>query len=275
MTLSTGIAWAHELGEHALPGFFIVLAALLVGTALSWRGLRHVVVPHEESRLSPPAFLAVRLAVGFAVVVAAAMVFAELGGILNADDRLGRIDQALSDAIRDTVSLHTLQVFAWVTRFGDVATVALLGTVVALFLLVNERRPMALAWVFTLIGNAALNLVLKAVFARVRPLHDHGLVYADGFSFPSGHSSGSVVAYGMLAYLLVRQLPPPWHLPVVLTATAAAFTIGCSRVFLQVHFASDVIAGFASGLAWLVVCITSVELMRHYRRTRSSPSLLN
>ena len=120
-------------------------------------------------------------------------------------------------------------------------------------------------WFYEL-GHAALNLTLKEVFARVRPLHEHGLVFEPGFSFPSGHSSGSVVAYGMLAYLLVRALPPVWHLPVVLAATAAAFAIGCSRVFRQVHFASDVIAGVASGLAWLVVCITSVELTRHYRR---------
>jgi undecaprenyl-diphosphatase len=225
-----------------------------------------VVVPQQQSRLSPPAFLALRLAVGFAVVVIAGVMFAEIAEHLGVERRLGRIDQAIADAMHDSVSRATLEVFAWVTRLADVSTLTVLGVVVALTLAWLGRYRLAAAWVFAVIGNALLNLALKAVFARVRPLHDHGLVVEQGFGFPSGHTSGSVVAYGMLAYVLVRLLPRRWHLPVVLTATALSFATGCSRVFLQVHFASDVIAGFAQGLAWLVVCITSVEAVRHYRR---------
>ena len=67
---------------------------------------------------------------------------------------------------------------------------------------------------------------------------------------------------------LLRSLPARWQLPAVLLAAAAAFSIGCSRVFLRVHHASDVVAGFASGGAWLTVCIASVEATRWYRRTR-------
>ena len=89
-----------------------------------------------------------------------------------------------------------------------------------------------------------------------------------GFSFPSGHSSGSVVAYGMLAYLALRLLPIRWHLPGLLATVALAFTVGASRLFLGVHFASDVIAGFASGAAWLAMCITLIERMRwRYRQS--------
>jgi undecaprenyl-diphosphatase len=72
----------------------------------------------------------------------------------------------------------------------------------------------------------------------------------------------------MLAYVVIRILPMPWHLPGVLLASAMAFTIGCSRVFIQVHFASDVVAGFASGTAWLALCIGGIELIRYRRRTR-------
>jgi undecaprenyl-diphosphatase len=262
------VAWAHAMGLHALPGFFVVLVVVLAATALSWRALRRVVVPQQQSHLSPAAFLAVRLAVGFATVVIAALLFAELADHLGDGRRLGRIDQAFADALRESMSRSTLLVFAWITRLADVSTLTVLGTIVAVALVALGRHRLAIAWVFAVIGNALLNLALKGVFARVRPVHDHGLVLEDGFSFPSGHSSGSVVAYGMLAYVLVRLLPPRWHLPVVLVAAALSYATGCSRVFLQVHFASDVVAGFASGIAWLVVCVMSVELMRHYRRTR-------
>lgn len=265
---SDELAWAHAVGAHALPGFFAVLAAVLVAAGFGWWALRRVVVPHQQSRLSPPAFLALRLAVGFAIVVIAAVLFAEVAERLGDGRRLGRIDQAIADALHASVSRSTLQVFAWVTRLADVTTLTVLGAVVAVALVALRRHRLALAWVFAVIGNALLNLTLKAVFARMRPVHDHGLVYEPGFGFPSGHTSGSVVAYGMLAYVLVRLLPSRWHLPVVLVATALSFATGCSRLFLQVHFASDVVAGFASGLAWLVVCITSVEALRHYRRLR-------
>jgi len=260
--------WAHALGTQALPGFFIVLAAVLVAAGVAWWALRRVVVPHQQSRLSPAAFLALRLGVGFAVVVAGALLFAEVAEHLGDGRRLGRIDQAFSNAIHDSVSISTLQVFAWVTRLADVATLTVLGTIVAVTLAALGRYRLALAWVLAVIGNALLNLTLKAVFERVRPVPHHGLVFEPGFSFPSGHASVSVVAYGMLAYVLVRMLPQRWHLPVVLAATALSFATGSSRVFLQVHYASDVLAGFASGLAWLAVCVTSVELLRHYRRLR-------
>ena len=102
----------------------------------------------------------------------------------------------------------------------------------------------------------------------MRPPHEVGLPVAHGWSFPSGHSSGAVVAYGMLAYVLLRTLPSRWHLPVVLAATALAFAVGCSRIFLEAHYASDVLAAFASGTAWLTACIVGIEIAR--RRVRPS-----
>jgi membrane-associated phospholipid phosphatase len=102
-------------------------------------------------------------------------------------------------------------------------------------------------------------------------VHDNGLVSEMGFSFPSGHTAGATVAYGMLAYLALRVLPSRWHVPAVMLASALAFTIGSSRVFLQVHFASDVLAGFAWGAAWLAVCVLSVELSRRWRLRAPAP----
>lgn len=95
-------------------------------------------------------------------------------------------------------------------------------------------------------GNDILNQSLKQLIGRIRPLNPEGALLVQGLSFPSGHSSGAVVAYGMLAYLALRLLPKAWHLPVLVAALALAFTVGISRVVLRVHFASDVAAGFAS-----------------------------
>jgi membrane-associated phospholipid phosphatase len=115
--------------------------------------------------------------------------------------------------------------------------------VVAIALWLVGRRALALGWTLSLAGNGLLNPALKQIFARARPVHEHGLAMETGFSFPSGHSSGSMVFYGMLLYLGIRLLPARWHPLLAAAATAVVVTVASSRIFLQVHFASDVAAG--------------------------------
>lgn len=265
----TPLVHAGQLaGEHALPLFAALLVGLLGLTGGAWWALRAHLVPGVRSALPPPLAMLLCMAIGFGAIVAGAWVFAELAEALHAQADLGRADQALADALHVSVPLWALQGFAALTVLANTATLTVLCIVVTVALVARGRRWLALGWVVAVAGNGLLNHALKQVFERVRPVHDGGLVIADGFSFPSGHSSGSVVAYGMLAYIALRLLPPRWHLPVVLLAVAIAFSVGASRVFLRVHFASDVVAGFGSGSAWLAVCIASSELAR-WQRGRS------
>ena len=266
-------AAVHALGTHGLLLFLTLLVLLLPLAATLWWLAQRYAVRSETSSLPAGGYLLIRLAAGFAVLVGAAAVFAEIAEELGDGERVGELDQLFSDAVRGSTPAAALQVFAWITRLGDTMSLSVLGVVVALGLLVRGRHWLALGWSLAVCGNALLNPTLKALFERTRPVHDSALVHADGWSFPSGHSSGSVVVYGMLAYVLMQTLPPPLKrragLPLVLAATALAFSIGCSRIFLQVHFATDVLAGFASGTAWLAVCLASIELSRHYSRSRA------
>jgi len=145
---------------------------------------------------------------------------------------------------------------------------AVLGVVVAGWLWRKRAHLLAIGWLLALGGNAVLNPVLKGVFERVRPLHDHGLAQATGFSFPSGHSSGAMVAGGMLLYVALRTLPARWHAPAAMAMVALVLGVACSRVFLRVHFASDVAAGLLSGLAWAGVCVAGLEFARHRQKRR-------
>jgi len=259
----------QSLAHHALPAFGLGLAAVVAMACLLGALLRRHGRRPEGSRFTPLAWLAGWLALGFAVVVGAALVFAEIAENLADGRQLGALDLLFSDTLRATVPLAALRVFAVLTHLGDTATLTGLGIVGAGVLLRLRQRALCAGWALALAGNAVLNRTLKGIFERTRPVHEHGLAFADGWSFPSGHSSGSLVAYGMLAYLLLRLLPARHaaaRLPIVALAAALAFTAGCSRVFLQVHFASDVLAGFASGAAWLTVCIGALELARWRRR---------
>jgi undecaprenyl-diphosphatase len=269
---ATLAAAAQALGGNALPWFFGALLTLLVVVGLSgWVLLSHGRRVSGE-RLTSVAGLALRLGLGFAIIVAAALVFATLAEAVEAGKVLGRIDGILSAAVGQSTPERVRQVFAWLTHLGDPATLAMVGIVVAGVLLAAGEYPLAAGWIVALAGNAALNPVLKNVFERARPVHDQAITVVSGWSFPSGHSSGSVVAYGMLAYVIIRTAARPWHLPAMLAAATIAFVTGCSRVFLQVHYATDVVAGFASGTAWLAICIGSLEAASHYRRRRARPA---
>ncbi len=265
-------AAAQALGHHALPWFFGALLALLGVVGLSgWVLLGHATRRSGE-RLVSLHGLALRLGLGFGIIVAAALLFAALAEAVEAGKVLGRIDGILSAAVGQSTTPRARQVFGWLTHLGDPATLAVVGIVVAVILLTRREYPLAACWVVALAGNAVLNPVLKNVFERARPVHDEAAAVVSGWSFPSGHSSGSVVACGMLAYVVIRTAPRPWHLPALLAATALAFTVGSSRVFLQVHYATDVVAGFASGTAWLTICIGSLEAATQYRRRRARPA---
>jgi membrane-associated phospholipid phosphatase len=261
-------ALADAIGRHALPLFLALLAALLLLVRVAWSGHAQM-LPRARTGLPRPALLLLYALAGFAIVVGAAAGFAEIAERLDPVGAMARADEALAASISAHVAPATLRVFALLTHLGDPAWLALLGAGVTLWLWSRRQRALVLGWVLALGGNALLNPALKRIFERMRPVHEYGLVREMGFSFPSGHTSGAIVTYGMLAYVALRTLPAVWHLPAVLCATAMAFTVGCSRVFLQVHYLSDVLAGFASGGAWLVVCVMSVEASRHWRGTRT------
>jgi membrane-associated phospholipid phosphatase len=256
------IHWANYAGQHALPFFFGILVLLLAGFSTGWWVWHRSLAGNYLKQVPPMGRMGLRGALGFAVIVASSWIFAELAEGLGLQRTMGLADQALTDAIRLNVSKPVLQWFAAITRLGDTATLTVLCIALAAALLMAGRHRFAFGWVLAVAGNGVLNTVLKQIFARVRPLHEDGLVLASGFSFPSGHSSGAVVAYGMLAWLACQWVVKQWHLPIVLGALALAYSVGVSRVFLQVHFASDVIAGFASGTAWLAACLISLQLTR-------------
>ncbi len=255
-----------RIGAYAWPGFLAVLATLMLGFGLAGWWLRRAPTRAASQREPDARRLALALAVGFACVLFLAAVFAQIAASLGDDRPLARFDLALSRAI----GLHTPRAartaFVWLTHLGDPALLTALCVAVALVLWRARHHNLALGWVLALAGNGVLNVSLKQVFARLRPMHDASLATVSGFSFPSGHSSGAAVGYGMLAYLAWRLLPARWHVPVFMAAAAIVFATAASRVFLQVHFASDVLAGLCSGLAWLAVCIGSLEWAAQRRR---------
>jgi undecaprenyl-diphosphatase len=157
-----------------------------------------------------------------------------------------------------------------VSWFGSREVLAVATLVVALGLLLRGRTVLAFGWVAAQAGGGLLNLTLKAAFERARPEFADPLLAASSWSFPSGHAMGTFILCGLGCYLLLRTLPSWTAAAVVVTLSAVwSLVIAFSRLYLGVHFASDVIAGLVAGAAWVAVCVSALEAVRRSAGPRS------
>jgi len=249
--------------------WYLVALALVIGlAAIGYAAGTRLVQWAPLYRLSAPWRVAAFALMGVAGLVLCAHGFTELAEALDADEELGRFDTAAAATIASSAPAGLVRFFADFTHLGDPITLAGIGVVVGGLLALQRRWEMLAGWAIALGGSGVLNQMLKAIFARARPEHADGLVQASGYSFPSGHSTGSMVCYGMLAYVVLRSRPARWHVPAIAVALALAFSVGLSRVMLRVHYVSDVAAGWLCGIAWILVCVLSIELALYRRRRR-------
>jgi len=249
------------IANHALPVWAgLLVAALLMGD-LAWQWNRR----HGERTLAAGGQpMAVRGFTATLLLVAMALLFAAIALALNEEATrwLPSFDEALAEDLRARMQPGVLRVVAALSHLGDLGTVAAATVVILAVLLLRRHLQLAVCWTITMAGIVPINSGLKAVFQRPRPLNNHGFMVEHGWSFPSGHAFGAMVFYGMLAYVLLRLLPHRWHRWIIAAAVTMIGVIGLSRIVLQVHYFSDVMAGYVSGLAWLVVCMGGAEWWR-------------
>jgi undecaprenyl-diphosphatase len=143
------------------------------------------------------------------------------------------------------------------------------------FLFIRRHKWYSIKVPAIAISSVVMMLGLKAVFGRERPLVPL-LEAARGFSFPSGHAFVSTTFYGLLAFIAWRDVRNPtlrWAL--VIALAALVLFIGLSRIYLRVHYASDVLAGLCLGIAWLVISITVIRRMERWSRRKVDPIVVD
>lgn len=142
-----------------------------------------------------------------------------------------------------------------ITSLGSVAVLGIVSVVVVAYLLLERSRAEALLVLVAVLGGVAINSLLKIQFARPRP--DLFVPAAKVFtaSFPSGHAALSAITYLTLAALLARTtVDQRLRYYFVAVAVALTFMIGVSRIYLGVHYPTDVLAGWCVGSAWALIC---------------------
>jgi membrane-associated phospholipid phosphatase len=206
----------------------------------------------KRTRLVVEALLAVLGLVVFEILASA---FVQGGRVVSFDDDVSRW-------MADNVPGGVESVARVVTWFGGALGTALVCGVAVVVLWHAARQADAVFLALAVLGVTALVAALKAIYERARPDSGSTIPLPHSYSFPSGHAATAVVLFGALGLLAAERARSRWRAAAWLAAAAAfAFAIGASRVVLNVHFVSDVAAGFAVGLAWLCCCAIARDIV--------------
>jgi len=179
-------------------------------------------------------------------------------------------------AVRNTVHSWASPSFTWsmrvVTELGEVYFLVALGAFLVWRLAVSGRRHAALIFVWAVAGAEALDQILKFLFHRPRPGAFFGLDQPATYSFPSGHALVSTVFYGVLAAVLtVREPSRARRIAIWTFAALLAGVIGFTRVYLGVHYPSDILAGYAAAVIWVAAVSAGYRMWLRRRRLWGGP----
>jgi undecaprenyl-diphosphatase len=210
---------------------------------------------------------------GSAVALGGAAVFAEFAGEVREGDT-----QAFDERVLGWLGQNRHEAFerlmVEVTMLGTGIVVLVMVGVAAMFLWLSRHRYSAILLLVATAGGIVLNNILKLSFARPRPQVFEWGTHALSSSFPSGHSMSAAIVYGTVAYLAARLQRRRWTRALtMLVALGLILLIGFSRLYLGVHYPSDVAAGLVIGLAWAGFCMATLEIVQRYAE-RGSPQVV-
>jgi len=220
------------------------------------------------------AVVGIFLVAGALIAVAGTLAFAELGETV----RKGRTQQFDTAVLRWLGEHHTpflTKVMTEVTPLGTGIVVLVVVGVTAAFLWHTEHKHSARLLLAATAGSILLNNVLKLYFDRPRPEVFERLTHTASSSFPSGHAMSATVVYGTVGYLLARLQKHVWSRTITLLLAVLMIVLIClTRLYLGVHYPSDVLGGIVVGLAWSGFCMATLEASLALARRRTPPSVV-
>lgn len=220
---------------------------------------------YTHDKLGPIKGIRTYIAIGLGLAIVTILLFAKLAEEVVAHELTG-FDLLVYNFIAQFKTPFLTDLMKILSFLGSFLVLIPLALVTMIFTYYYKKHYWDTMMVgVALAGCSILNEILKRAFQRQRP-NILRLVEATGYSFPSGHAMTSFTFYGFLAYIFWINLDNK-ILRLVVTGFLGLLIllIGLSRIYLGVHYASDVIGGFVAGSFWLVGCILSLEAIRYYK----------
>lgn len=223
-----------------------------------------------QARLSPEGALGLHLTLGIFILTGAAWLFGAILEDVVTGDPLTVLDLRIAVWLHAHATPSLTRIMVFISYLGTSAVTGAIAVVVG-FALWRRRYPYRLlALALAVPGGMLLNVLIKYAVHRPRPIFDHPLEALATYSFPSGHALASTVLYGLLAAFAVwTSKDRRWRMLAVVIAAVLIALVCFSRIYLGVHYLSDVLGGIAEGVAWLALCVTAVEMFRRHRASRN------
>lgn len=196
----------------------------------------------------------------FALFIAVFILFSIIGSLYN--NEIISIDVFMHDLVVNNLRSDGLTfIMLFITNFCNPIILILLSLVI---LLICKDKKMGLIIIINLLVSILLNIIFKGIIQRDRPLEDF-LITESGYSFPSGHSMVSMAYYGLIIYFIYKKIKDKRVRNVLMILIGLLILeIGFSRIYLGVHFASDVIGGFLISIIYLV-CVIKLLNLKYYK----------
>jgi membrane-associated phospholipid phosphatase len=209
-------------------------------------------------------YLGLHFTLGFVISGASLWLFGAITEDVIHQDPLTRFDLRLLDWLHTRATPAGYSIAQAISDLGSPLALTILALGVGGLLAARRQWILLTGWVVAFAGGGLLDALLKLVIHRPRPPNALVFLHDYTWSFPSGHAMVSLIGYGMLAYVLVRLRVHrrSAQAAVVVGAALLILAIGVSRLYLGVHYFSDVVAGYAAGVLWLSACISGLAVAR-------------
>jgi len=213
------------------------------------------------------------VAIALIMVIGGINLFIELTDTLTTET-LANYDRMITDYVISFRTPALTEFFIFVTNVGDLyGYVVVLGLCIFISRVFFKRWKQVIQVALVLLLASVSNLILKRFIDRARPGIEH-LVSVETLSYPSGHAMSAMAFYGFVIYLFYRfKMNKILKYSIMFLLLLLIMSIGVSRIYLGVHFPSDIAGGFIAGLIWVVFCVLVFDLIEIFRRDPNTESM--
>jgi len=216
-----------------------------------------------RARLSPRGYLGLQLTLGTLVLLGASWLFGGITEDVLSDDPLAVVDRLVADWFEAHSVPALTRAMLSISQVHNTIPVTVVVVALAVFLAWKRQWTWLVGLIIGVPGGMLLNVITKEIIARPRPhLQDLALALTS-YGFPSGHAAAATLLYGFVAvYLIVHIQAWRRRVMIALVAFFLIVMVGFSRVYLRLHYLSDVLAGMAESVAWLALCLTAMNTFK-------------
>jgi undecaprenyl-diphosphatase len=223
-----------------------------------------------EARLSPGGEFGLHLTVGALLMVLAVVIFGNLASEVMGREELTVLDLQIANWFNANHFEPMTSIMMAISIVHMMVGVLLLMAALAWHMWRKQQKYWLWALLISVPCGMLLNVFLKYVFQRSRPVFEEPLVTLATYSFPSGHASAATLFYGLLAsYVMITSRNWNVRLGTAAACTVMILLVAFSRVYLGAHYLSDVLAGIAGSAAWLTIVITAISTLRRRNEAKS------